>query len=80
MRVSAEKERGATGAHLGRDEGFAVGASRPGGWAARFCEVMRAPRLAPSFLPYPPALGKFTNDVFTLFIRLILGTGIKGKK
>jgi hypothetical protein len=29
MRVSAEKERGATGAHLGRDEGFAVGAIAP---------------------------------------------------
>lgn len=28
----------------------------------------------------PPWVGKLTSDVVSLFVRLILGTGIKGKK
>lgn len=33
-----------------------------------------------SFRILPPWVGKFTSDVFTFFMRLILGTGIKGGK
>jgi hypothetical protein len=33
-----------------------------------------------SFRILPHWMGKFTSDVITFFMRLILGTGIKGKK